>query len=392
MDKPADALQRLRRVHEDAAVAVLRSAGALSRAELTQRTGLSRTTLFSIISELMERDAVVEVEALPAEPRGRGRPAALIALNPSAGLLIGLDVGRRRVRLAIANVAHEIIATGMADIPAGADAPAQAEAAVRLVRRVGEEHGIRLGALEAIGLGLVGIVDDPSLPASTVPARHAPVARRLAEEFGVRVAVDNNARLAALAESTWGAARSVGDLVYVRWSVGVGGGFVVGGRLLRGAHGAAGEIGHVSLDPEGPPCHCGGRGCLERRIGSQALLEVCAARGITLTGLDALVAAAQDRVPGVCEVISAAAADLGRILADTVVQLDPERVVVGGEFASLGSLVLDPIRQAIDGLALPKIGRRIGVTPADLGVNASAMGAIAFLLNEEPAIPGHLRP
>jgi predicted NBD/HSP70 family sugar kinase len=208
----------------------------------------------------------------------------------------------------------------------------------------------------------------------------------------VRVAVDNNARLAALAESTWGAARSVGDLVYVRWSVGVGGGFVVGGRLLRGAHGAAGEIGHVSLDPEGPPCHCGGRGCLERRIGSQALLEVCAARGIALTGLDALVAAAQDRVPGVCEVISAAAADLGRILADTVVQLDPERVVVGGEFASLGSLVLDPIRQAIDGLALPKIGRRIGVTPADLGVNASAMGAIAFLLNEEPAIPGHLRP
>ncbi|GAA4531415.1 ROK family protein [Nonomuraea ferruginea] len=452
MSTPTDALQRLRRVHEDAVLSALRSAGALSRAQLTERTGLSRTTLFAIISDLMERDAVIETEAVPAEPRGRGRPAALVSLNPAAGLLLGLDLGRGRVRLAVANAAHQVVATASAALREDAAPAEQAEAAVRLVREVAAERGISLGALEAVGLGLVGVLDDhirtptpapttpalsepthaPSSPSESadaagppgpharsgnagpagvagplgsragsgeraglpegVPARYLPLALRVAEEFGVRVAVDNNARLAALAEATWGVARPVRDMVYVRWSVGVGGGFLAGGRLLRGAHGAGGEVGHVSLDPGGPPCHCGGRGCLEGRIGGQRLLDACAARGVPLAGLDELVTAAQDRVPAVCEVVASAAADLGRVLAGTVTQLDPALVVVGGELAALGSLVLDPIRDAISRQALPRSPRQIEVTQADLGVNASAMGAIALLLHEEPSIPAHLRP
>lgn len=450
MSTPTDALQRLRRVHEDAVLSALRSAGALSRAQLTERTGLSRTTLFAIISDLMERDAVIETEAVPAEPRGRGRPAALVSLNPAAGLLLGLDLGRGRVRLAVANAAHQVVATASAALREDAAPAVQAEAAVRLVREVAAERGISLGALEAVGLGLVGVLDDhvptpapttpalsepahaPSSPSESadaagppgpharsgdagpagvagpwgsragsggraglpegVPARYLPLALRVAEEFGVRVAVDNNARLAALAEATWGVARPVRDMVYVRWSVGVGGGFLAGGRLLRGAHGAGGEVGHVSLDPGGPPCHCGGRGCLEGRIGGQRLLDACAARGVPLAGLDELVTAAQDRVPAVCEVVASAAADLGRVLAGTVTQLDPALVVVGGELAALGSLVLDPIRDAISRQALPRSPRQIEVTQADLGVNASAMGAIALLLHEEPSIPAHLRP
>ncbi|MEV4836878.1 ROK family protein [Nonomuraea sp. NPDC049486] len=452
MSTPTDALQRLRRVHEDAVLSALRSAGALSRAQLTERTGLSRTTLFAIISDLMERDAVIETEAVPAEPRGRGRPAALVSLNPAAGLLLGLDLGRGRVRLAVANAAHQVVATASAALREDAAPAEQAEAAVRLVREVAAERGISLGALEAVGLGLVGVLDDhlpaptpapttpalsepthaPSSPSDSadaagppgpharsgnagpagvagplgsragsgeraglpegVPARYLPLALRVAEEFGVRVAVDNNARLAALAEATWGVARPVRDMVYVRWSVGVGGGFLAGGRLLRGAHGAGGEVGHVSLDPGGPPCHCGGRGCLEGRIGGQRLLDACAARGVPLAGLDELVTAAQDRVPAVCEVVASAAADLGRVLAGTVTQLDPALVVVGGELAALGSLVLDPIRDAISRQALPRSPRQIEVTQADLGVNASAMGAIALLLHEEPSIPAHLRP
>ncbi|MGW0485438.1 ROK family transcriptional regulator [Nonomuraea sp. NPDC003214] len=383
MPKPTDALQRLRRAHEDAVLDALRSSGALSRTDLIRITGLSRTTLFTIISEMIERASVVETEAPATARRGRGRPATLVTLNPGAGQLIGLDLARRRIHLAVANLSHQIVATGMADVPEGADVLEQAEAAVRLVKQVSGERGVRLDALEAIGVGLIGGAGDPALP----PARYAPVKDRLSREFGVRVAVDNNARLAALAESTWGAARPARDIVYARWSVGVGGGFLVGGRLVRGATGAAGELGHISLDPAGPPCHCGSRGCLEPRIGAQALLDACAAGGVRLDGLDALVAAARDRVPAVCEVISAAAADLGRVLADAVVQLDPERVVVGGELAALGSLVLGPIRESISRLALPRTPSTVEVVPADLGARASAMGAIALLLHDEPPTP-----
>ncbi|NUR84313.1 MAG: ROK family transcriptional regulator, partial [Nonomuraea sp.] len=257
MSTPTDALQRLRQVHEDAVLSTLRASGALSRAQLTDRTGLSRSTLFAIISDLMERGAVIETEPVAAEPRGRGRPAALVSLNPAAGLLLGLDLGRGRVRLAVANAAHQVVATASASLPEDAAPMEEAEAAIGLAREVAAERGIALGSLEAVGLGLVGVVDDspwasarddefPGAP-RTVPASYLTVARRVAEEFGVRVAVDNNARLAALAEATWGVGRSVRDLVYVRWSVGIGGGFIVAGRLLRGAHGASGEIGHVSL-------------------------------------------------------------------------------------------------------------------------------------------------
>lgn len=198
------------------------------------------------------------------------------------------------------------------------------------------------------------------------------------------VVLGNNSRAAALAEATWGAGRSVEDLVYVRWSTGIGGGLVVGGRAVAGAHGCAGEIGHVSVDPGGKPCHCGGRGCLEGVAGGAVLLEHCARQGLALADLDALVAAVRNLSPTATRVVSTAADRLGRVVAGTAAQLDPSRIVVGGELAQLGSLVLDPIRQAIGRLALPRAAGRVDVVQADLGVNAAALGAVALLLREEP--------
>lgn len=380
MEKRADALQRLRKAHEEAVLAVLRSEGPMSRTELIKRTGLSRTTLFAIISELMERGAVIESGAEgDGRPRGPGRPAAQVSLNPGAGLLIGVDLGRRRIRVAIANVAQQVIATAVDDSPPDADESEQADLAVALVHKICEDRGIGLGALEAVGIGLVGVMDAPD--------RRWRAAERLEAAFGTRVEADNNARLAALAEQTWGAARSAEDVVYVRWSVGVGGGFISGGRLLRGAHGAAGELGHVSVDPAGPRCHCGGRGCLEQGIGVPALLEAIASRGVRLTGTDDLLEAAQARTSAVTTVVVKAARTLGRVLAGTVAQLDPQRVVVGGDLALLGGLVLDPIRSALSELALPGTRRTPDVVPADLGPAASAMGAIALMLKEQDPLP-----
>ncbi|WP_433244541.1 ROK family transcriptional regulator [Actinomadura nitritigenes] len=380
MEKRADALQRLRQAHEEVVLAALRAEGPMSRTRLTERTGLSRTTLFAIISELMERGAVIETGAEDdGRPRGRGRPAARVSLNPDAGLLIGVDLGRRRIRVAIANIARQVVATAVDDSAPDADEAEQADLAVALIRKICEDRGIGLRALEAVGVGLVGVMDAPD--------RRWRAAERLGAAFGTRVEADNNARLAALAEQTWGAARSAEDVVYVRWSVGVGGGFISGGRLLRGAHGASGELGHVSVDPAGPPCHCGGRGCLEKRIGTPALLEAAASRGVRLTGTDDLLEAARSRTPAVTRVVVEAARTLGTVLAGTVAQLDPARVVVGGDLATLGGLVLDPIREALGELALPGARRPPDVVPADLGPAASAMGGIALMLRKQDPLP-----
>ncbi len=381
MERRADALQRLRQAHEEVVLAALRSEGPMSRTQLTARTGLSRTTLFAIISELMARGAVIESGAEDdGRPRGRGRPATRVSLNPDAGLLIGVDLGRRRIRVAIANVARQVIATAVDDSASDADESEQADLAVALIHKVCEDRHIGLRALEAVGVGLVGVMDASN--------RRWRAAERLAAAFDTRVEADNNARLAALAEQTWGAARSTEDVVYVRWSVGVGGGFISGGRLLRGAHGASGELGHVTVDPAGPRCHCGGRGCLEELIGVPALLRAAAGRGVRLTGTDDLLEAAQARTPAVTGVVVEAARTLGRVLAGTVAQLDPERVVVGGDLAQLGGLVLDPIRGAIGEYALPGTRRTLDIVPADLGPAASAMGAIALVLRDrDPRSP-----
>jgi len=334
--------------------------------------------MFGVVAELLERGAMIEQEASGPTGRGRGRPAALVALNPSAGLYVGVDVGRRRVRLVIANASHEVVATGSADVAEDAGPEVTAATVVALVREVAEDGGIGLTGLTAVGIGVVGVLGGAS---SSTPVEA--MRRSVGEELGVAVSVGNNSRMAALAEATWGAGRQVDDMVYVRWSTGIGGGFVVGGRAVAGARGGAGEIGHVSVDPHGAPCHCGGRGCLEGLVGGAALLEACAARGLDLADLDALVTAAQDLSPVACRVVDAAAARLGRMLAGVVVQLDPQRIVVGGELAQLGSLVLDPVRDAIGRLALPLVARPLDVVQADLGVNAAALGALALLLREE---------
>ncbi|MGW1087346.1 ROK family transcriptional regulator [Streptomyces sp. NPDC002596] len=371
--------RRNRSAYDDLVLAELRRSGALSRAELSRRTSLPKTTLFSIVAGLLEAGVLVEQSADDTAGRGRGRPATRVVLNPSAGLYAGFDIGRNRMRLVIVNTSHEVVASGMHDLPSAVRADIVAPAAADLLRRTADEAAVAPSTLTAIGAGLVGLVGVEWKPTEIEALR-----TRMAEEFGVPVVLGNNSRAEALAEATWGAGRSVEDLVYVRWSTGIGGGLVVSGRAVTGAHGRAGEIGHVSVDPSGKPCHCGGRGCLEGVAGGAALLEQCARQGLALADLDALIAAVRNLSPTAARVVSTAADRLGRVLAGTAAQLDPSRIVVGGELAQLGSLILDPIRQAISRLTLPRAAGRVDVVQADLGVNAAALGAVTLLLRDEP--------
>jgi predicted NBD/HSP70 family sugar kinase len=266
-----------------------------------------------------------------------------------------------------------------------AEVAAVADAVAALIRAVCAEHDLDLSALEAISVGLVGI---PGL--HPVAAQAETLGAALADEFGVHVLHGNNTRFAALAEATWGAGRRADDVLYVRWSTGVGGGFVLGGRAHVGANGAGAELGHVSVDPAGAECACGGRGCLELAIGGPALLARCRARGLAVDDLDELVAAARSRVTVACDVVASAAELLGQVVAGAVVQIDPELVIIGGELGQLGSLVLGPVRGQIDRLAMPRLSRRLAVVAADLGVSDAALGAVAHAVHAtrgEPVRP-----
>lgn len=380
----AAALHRLRRSHEQILLGALARHGALSRAELATHTGLSRTTLFAIVADLLAAKLVVENATRAAGQRGR--PAGVLSLNPGGGLYVGVDMGRHRVRVALANVAHEVVATGRHVLPAPSRWADRADVAIGLVERLAAEHGISLTPLRAVGLGLPGPVSaEVSADGhATLDSARSRAQRDLVEtfhqRFSVPVVVDNNTRLAALAETTWGAARGARDVLYVRLSDGVGGGLVVGGQLVRGTRGAAGEVGHVNVDPDGPSCYCGGRGCLESLVGGLALVRACRERGTTVSDVDGLVQAVRDGDGTAHAVVTEAGRTLGTVLARLAAEIDPERIVVGGPLSALGEPLLTPVREAVTALTLPAFPDPPPVVGSELGDGGGALGAIASLI------------
>ncbi len=376
-------MQRVRRAHTETLLAQLRSAGPLSRAELIRLTGLSRTTLFDIIGDLITRGVVVEREPELSGQRSRGRPSSTVSLNPSAGRIIGIDLARVTITVVVATLSHDILARGTRAVALTAGPARRADAAGKLVDDLVRDHQIDLRALEAIGIGLPGLVSGRgrSAGASSSSTTAKQISDRIQDRYGVAVVTDNNSRLAALAEGTWGAARDVRDAVYVRWSDGVGGGFIVDGQLARGAHGAAGEIGHVSVEPDGDPCPCGGRGCLELLIRPTALIEQCARRGVVVQDPADLVAQTHAGEPTVRDVVRGAATLLGQVLSGSVVQLDPGKIAIGGVLAqATDDTVLEPVRAEIARLAIPRHPRRVDVVRAQFGDEGGAMGAVAAAL------------
>lgn len=381
-DSP-EVMQRLRRTHTRAVLDELRRSGGLSRAELVRRSGLSRNTLSAILSDLSAQGAVIERAPAASEPRGRGRPVNLVSLNPLSGVLLGVDIAQREVSVVVLNVAHEVIASARERVPERAGTRRCVNVALRLVEGLVTEHHLRLEGLEAVGLGMAGVVWDASGAGAAAPAGQAKKAVAMLEErFGVPVLADNTSRLGALAEATWGAAVGVDSMVYVRWSDGVGGGVLIGGRLVEGVHGIAGQLGHVVVDPnETERCGCGGYGCLDPLIRIPTLLTEAIEAGADVADAGQLFALARAGDPVVCRVFTDAAWTLGVALASLVVHVDPARVVVGGEVAELGDLVLDQVRAAIRRHALPNAPRPIEVVPAELGPERSALGAVARALH-----------
>jgi predicted NBD/HSP70 family sugar kinase len=203
----------------------------------------------------------------------------------------------------------------------------------------------------------------------------------MSEELGLPVRVENDANLGALAEIVWGAGRGCSELVYVKVASGVGAGLILNGRLYEGHAGTAGEIGHVTVDETGQVCRCGNRGCLEVYAGAEAVLEPLRRRygqGITLRQVIAL---AQAGDLGCRRVIADAGRSLGLAIAGTCNLLAPERVIVGGELAAAGPLLLDPLRQVVGRSAIASL-RATPVLAGVLGERAEVLGAVALVLRE----------
>ena len=379
MARPAPG-DRLRAATRRAVVALLAAEGPLSRADIGRRTGLARSTVSVVVTELLKSGEVVERSARGVPHKGgSGRPPVLLEIGTPPGTVAGVDIGHRHVRVLLADRAGALLAETHTEVDVDPSGVRSLDLAAAMARGLAVQER-DAGPLLAAGLCVPAPVDAATGRIHSGILRGwrglAPAAE-LRERLAVPVHADNDANLGALAELHHGAGRGAADLVYVTVASGLGAGVVMGGRLQRGASGIAGEIGHVQVAEDGPLCRCGNRGCLETRVSASRLVA------LLQPAYDEPLSAARVREldlygdPGVARVLGDAGRAVGRVVADLCNVLNPGAVVLGGVLGATASTVAGA-REAIDRFAQPGAAGAVRVVAGELGDRAEALGAVAL--------------
>jgi len=370
---PAD----LRASNRERLLHLLRAHGAMTQAQLARASGLSPATVSSIAKELREEGWVDDV--------GSGGKRTPLSLSRTPGVAVGIDFDHSHVRVAIADLAHNVLAEASEPLDVDHEAEEGIGLAGKMVRELLHDVGVSPGRVTGVGMGLpgplrrdTGEIGDSAILPGWIGARPEAM---MSEELGLAVRVENDANLGALAEIVWGAGRGCSELVYVKVASGVGAGLVLNGRLYGGHAGTAGEIGHVTVDESGPVCRCGNRGCLEVYAGAEAVLDPLRRRHGAKITLRQVIALAQEGDLGAQRVIADAGRSLGLTIAGTCNLLAPERVVVGGELAAAGEILLEPLRTVAQRSAIASL-RSTPVLQGVLGERAEVLGAVALVLRE----------
>jgi predicted NBD/HSP70 family sugar kinase len=381
---PGHSLAQLRRSNLRAITALLGSGGPQSRADLARGSGLSRTTVSSLVNELLGSGVVVETEDRGTPYKGgSGRPPLLVTLAIRPGDVAGVDIGHGHVRVAVSDRSASILAEVETQTDADPHGNATLDIAADLVRAAADEAGVPAAELLTIGLCVPAPIDRRSarVDQAVLPGwQQLAPANELAERLGVPVVVDNDANLGAMAEHQHGAGRGVADLLYVKLASGVGAGLVLGGRLHRGTAGLAGEVGHVLAREDGAVCRCGSRGCLETEVSTRRLLDLLRPAYGDDLDLGGLLRFDAGGEAAVRRVLEDAGHTVGRVLAGLCTTLNPARIVVGGSLGSSATLV-EAIREGVDQYAHPEAAASCEVVSGQFGGRAELMGSVALAIS-----------
>lgn len=356
---------KLKRGNRLAIIRQLRKRPGQSRVDLANALDLTKSTVSALARELIDEGWLLEREVRVTGDVGR-RPTPLF-VDPTRLLLLGAQVGIGVVRVVLTSLTGEVLAARSAAYDTGLAVEACILALTRTMLAVAARCG-KAQQIIGIGVGLPGGVDqarDQLVFAPHVHWHQVPFGALLREALqatplsGLPVFMQNDADVAALGETEFNPAPIADPLLLVLVGEGVGAGLVVGGRLLTGARGLAGEVGHMVLQIDGPPCSCGRHGCAEALIGNRALLR-------------------QDGAAQDPPAVARAGRYLGVLLQNLAVAYDPACIVLGGQAVALGDALLGPVRETLKQYAqaarLPEPTLRV----ARFGADAIAVGAAAL--------------
>jgi len=392
---PAAQPELLRLINRIRASSMLKNGQVISRTELAKQTGLSRATIAILAADLL-RIGLVEEVGLGVSTGGR-RPM-LLKFNPGAAVALGAVLQDHTWSIVVTDLQARVLHQHQAQV--AGDSPEAAVTALKegvdAVMPAVQALGKRV--LPAIGLGTPGLVDVTSgiiKSAVDVGWYEVPFQKMVEDALGLRTFIANRSKLGALAELWYGAERGINDLIYLSIGTGVAAGIVHQGTLYLGSNSSAGEVGHLTVVPDGPLCPCGNRGCLQQLVSAPVIVQRARdrVRGDVTSALGRLVAEQPDRltVEAVFEaaaqgdhpardVVDESARYLGIAIANLINLFNPELIVLGGSVGHAAQVLLDPLRAEVRRRAMAYPASIAEIRIGTVGRNAGAVGAAALTL------------
>jgi len=376
---------------------LIREKGPISRAEIAKITKLTPPTVSNLVKELLESHLVIESNL--GESQG-GRKPTMLVINAKEFYVIGIDVGTKSIKGVVSDLNANIVTKRSLPVSLPATNHSFVDLMKNCIRQLLEADNIPLEKYIGIGVGMHGVVDvatGTSLFAPNLQLRNLPLQDELEKEFNLPVKIENDARAMALGESWFGNGSGADHIVCVNVGSGVGAGVIINGKLFHGEHFISGEVGHMTIDINGPKCTCGNYGCLQTFTSGPAIAERIR-REISL-GKQSLVA---DMVNGDLDIIdgkmvyeaalkgdqisinalSEAGRYLGIGLTNIIHILNPKRIIVGGGVANANHFVLDSARETIQNRCLSESAKQTEILLSKLGEDATAIGAVTLILQE----------
>ncbi len=369
--------------------------GGISRAELAHQLSLSRAAVTSIVNDLLSTQTIHEVES---RATSSGRPPIILEINPGRGFVAGVDMGASHITIIIADFAAKVVNEIETPFDISRGPEACLLQAHNLLQDLLEKSGISLKDILAVGIGVPGpisssegmVVAPPIMPGWDL----YPIRDDLSKRWRCEISLNNDAELGALGEWAYGAGRGERNLAYIKVGTGIGAGLLLDGRIYQGATGAAGEIGHITIEDNGPECNCGNRGCLEALAGGRAIAlqaQTAVRKGKrtilsdikpveAITARDIAYAARRGDLISQ-QIFSQAGNYLGIAIAGMVNLFNPDMIVVGGGVSQIGDLILQPVREIVQKRSLRAAGQTARITTATLRRRSSGIGAVVQALS-----------
>jgi glucokinase-like ROK family protein len=366
----------------------------LSRTDLADQMGLTRAAVSLIVNDLLETEVIREADSRSAPS---GRPPIVLEINPNRGLVGAIDMGAIHLSIALADFTARIHQEAEYSFNIQDGPKICIEQADKYLRQILADLHLSISDLSAVGVGVPGPVNTEAGMVIAPPIMpgwdHFPIRETLEELWGCPVTLNNDAELGALGEWAYGAGRGEKNIAYIKVGSGVGAGLIINQQIYGGTTGAAGEIGHLTIDEDGPLCNCGNHGCLEAYAGGHAIAQQ--GRSLVASGKRTLLsdippdritahevaeAARRGDLPAQ-EILKRAGTSIGIAIAGLINLFNPGVVIIGGGVAQVGDIITTPIRQAVRERAMRASEQSVRITTGTLGRRSLLIGATVQAIN-----------